>query len=98
MSKGDMIMLMRNRNAKSLEEIRSHRGDPSATPEYIEERRALQFGRVVRALRRKAGLTQTELALRMDTTQPTIARLEAGIIKLTFDTLDGLATAIGKRK
>lgn len=43
-----------------------------------------------------AGLTQTELARRMGTTQPTIARIEGGGRMPTLDMLERLATAVGR--
>jgi transcriptional regulator with XRE-family HTH domain len=48
---------------------------------------------VVAALRQQAGLTQQELAGRAGTSQPAIARLEAGAASPTLATLDRLARA-----
>nr|WP_275941994.1 helix-turn-helix transcriptional regulator [Nocardia cerradoensis] len=42
-------------------------------------------------------MTQTELARRMGTTQPTIARIEGGGRMPTLDMLERLATAVGQR-
>lgn len=47
--------------------------------------------------RAAAGLTQTELARRMGTTQPTIARIEGGGRMPTLDMLERLANAVGQR-
>ena len=44
-----------------------------------------------------AGLTQEQLAQRMDTTQSVIARLESGRTRPSTQTLERLATATGTR-
>lgn len=47
--------------------------------------------------RRKAGLTQAQLAARAGTTQPIIARLERGDANPTFETLERVLHAAGHR-
>jgi transcriptional regulator with XRE-family HTH domain len=47
--------------------------------------------------RNRAGLTQQELAQRMGTTQPVVARLEGGRWRPSMRTLDRLAQATGSR-
>jgi transcriptional regulator with XRE-family HTH domain len=47
--------------------------------------------------RKRAGLTQQELARRMGTTQPVVARLEGGRWRPSMRTLDRLAQATGSR-
>lgn len=47
--------------------------------------------------RLKAGLTQEQLAERMDTTQSVIARLESGRTRPSTQTLERLALATGTR-
>ena len=49
------------------------------------------------AARLAAGLTQSELAVRIGTTQSAIARLESGTITPTVDTLKNLADVVGLR-
>ncbi len=49
----------------------------------------------IRELRRKAGLTQTELARIAGTSQPTIAAYEAGRKSPTLQTLSRIARAVG---
>ena len=45
---------------------------------YDKARRSYELAEKVRKIREKIGLSQRELAQRMGTTQPSIARLEAG--------------------
>ncbi len=47
--------------------------------------------------RNRAGLTQRELAKKMGTTQPVVARLESGRVLPTMRTLQRLAAATGSR-
>jgi len=70
-------------------------------PEYRKEYEALEeeFALVaeVAKARRRAGLSQEELARRMATTQSTIARLESGRGKPSTRTLTRFAKATGHR-
>jgi transcriptional regulator with XRE-family HTH domain len=54
-------------------------------------------GDLVREARRRAGLTQVELAERAETTQSAIARLESGRTDPTFGQLQRLLRACGFR-
>ena len=47
--------------------------------------------------RNRAGLTQKELARKMGTTQPVVARLESGRVRPSMRTLERLAEATGSR-
>lgn len=64
---------------------------------YEEAGLALRMAGLFYAARTGAGLTQTELARRMGTTQPTIAKIEGGGRVPTIDMLDRLARAVGQR-
>lgn len=44
-------------------------------------------GQLIREARRRAGLTQAELAARLGTSQPAVARWESGRVSPTVDTL-----------
>ena len=57
------------------------------------ERRRLQ--RALAAKRQEAGLTQAEVANRMDTSQSAVARIEAGDVDAKMSTLQRYAIAIG---
>jgi ribosome-binding protein aMBF1 (putative translation factor) len=67
------------RSRRSASEVR-RRG-------YQGAKGAFELGARVRAERERHGLTQAELADRMGTTQPTLARLEAGGVTANLDTL-----------
>jgi ribosome-binding protein aMBF1 (putative translation factor) len=70
-------------------------------PEFKVENEALEqefaLMRAVIAARVSAGLTQEDLAKRMETTQATIARLEAGKQMPSTRTLEKLAKATGTK-
>ena len=81
----------------SWDEIKTHRGDPRDTPEYKAEGRALQVAQAIRSIRHRAGLSQDQLAVRMGTTQPTVARWEAGATVPTLVTIRRLAESTGQK-
>jgi phage-related protein/DNA-binding XRE family transcriptional regulator len=70
-------------------------------PEYEQAHNALEQEFTLAAAmieaRARAGLTQQQLAERMQTTQPVIARLESGRVKPSTRTLERLAAATGMR-
>src|SRR4051794_6707486 len=70
-------------------------------PEYVKAYNALEdefslAAEMIRA-RANAGLTQEQLAQRMNTTQAVIARLESGRVKPSTRTLERLAAATGMK-
>ena len=56
-----------------------------------------ELARAVIEARVRAGLTQEQLAERMDTSQSVIARLESGRVRPSTQTLERLAAATGTR-
>jgi ribosome-binding protein aMBF1 (putative translation factor) len=70
-------------------------------PKYVEAHNALEdefsLAKAMIEARAHAGLTQEQLAERMDTTQAVIARLENGRVKPSTRTLKRLAAARGMR-
>jgi transcriptional regulator with XRE-family HTH domain len=70
-------------------------------PDYVGEYEALDeefaLALAVAKARRRAGLSQSELARRMKTTQSTVARLESGRGLPSTRTLDRFAKATGHR-
>jgi predicted transcriptional regulator len=49
------------------------------------------------AQRHEVGLSQAEVAERMGTSQPAVARLEAGVVDVRLSTLERYAAAVGRR-
>jgi ribosome-binding protein aMBF1 (putative translation factor) len=64
---------------------------------YDELAPEFALARAVIKARTIAGLTQEQLAQRMETTQSVIARLESGRTRPSTQTLDRLASATGTR-
>ena len=62
--------------------------------EYRRTRLAVDVANQVRALRTKLGISQGELARRMGTSQPVIARLEAGGGPPSLRTLERIADVL----
>lgn len=66
--------------------------------QVAEQRMAGQRMRLVRELaaqRQAAGLSQTEVAARMGTSQSAVARLESGLADARASTLERYAAAVG---
>lgn len=91
---------MKTTNFQDLIDERLAKMTPEQRAEYEEayERAglAMRLAELFYDARTGAGLTQTELARRMGTTQPTIARIEGGGRMPTLDMLERLATAVGQ--
>jgi transcriptional regulator with XRE-family HTH domain len=70
-------------------------------PKYRKAYEALEdefaVAKAVIAARNRAGLTQMELARKMGTTQPVVARMEGGRIQPSLRTLQRLAEATGSK-
>ncbi|HEX2157807.1 MAG TPA: helix-turn-helix transcriptional regulator [Actinomycetes bacterium] len=84
-----------NRRNRWDELRRDRLASPAASAGYERARRAFELGEQLRALREAQHLSQSELARRMGSTQPAIARLEAGRVAPSLDTLDRAAAALG---
>jgi len=77
------------------EQVRGGRlASPAADAGYQRARRALELGEQIRRLREAQGVSQAELGRRIGSTQPAIARLEAGRVSPTLETLDRVAAAL----
>ena len=57
----------------------------------------MSTARLVRYSRRKAGLTQRQLAARAGVPQPTVARIESGVVSPRLETVDRLLAHCGVR-
>jgi ribosome-binding protein aMBF1 (putative translation factor) len=70
-------------------------------PKYRKAHEALEqelvLASAVMDVRTRAGLTQAQLARKMGTTQPVVARLESGRTRPSMRTLGRLAEATGSR-
>ncbi len=62
---------------------------------YRKAKEAFELAERVRQAREHVGLTQAELAARIGSTQPAVARLEAGGSTPSFATLRRIASALG---
>jgi transcriptional regulator with XRE-family HTH domain len=71
--------------------------DPAYSREYDAPEEEFALAAAVAKARLRAGLSQGELARRMDTTQSTVARLESGRGRPSTRTLDRFAKATGHR-
>jgi transcriptional regulator with XRE-family HTH domain len=81
---------------KTWKELRDERlKSPEARTGYERARKAFELAERVRELREAQGLSQSELARRIGSTQPAIARLEAGGVAPSIDTLERIAIALG---
>jgi HTH-type transcriptional regulator/antitoxin HipB len=71
------------------------RRDTAARREgYRRAREAFELAERVRRARERAGMTQAELASRIGSTQPAVARLEAGGTTPSLNTLRRIAAAL----
>ena len=59
-------------------------------------RRRRELGRELVELRHRSGLSQTQVAARMGTSQSAVARLEAGEVDVRMSTLERYAAAVGQ--
>ena len=71
--------------------------DPEFAEEYEALRPEYELAGSLIALRIERGLTQQEVALKMNTTQSVISRLESGSANPSLATLKRLADALGAR-
>jgi HTH-type transcriptional regulator/antitoxin HipB len=62
---------------------------------YERARLAFELGEQIRHLREQRNMTQDELAARSGTSQPAIARTEAGGVEPKLDTLERIGIALG---
>ena len=82
----------------SLDDVIARRkaASPTFSALFDEELGKLALARQVRELREQENLSQEELAKRIGTKQPAIARLESGRVVPKLDLLQRIATALGR--
>ena len=71
--------------------------DPDFTNAYMEPAEEFTLAREIIKARASAGLSQQELAQKMETTQSAVARLESGHHLPSMSTLKKLAKATGTK-
>jgi transcriptional regulator with XRE-family HTH domain len=71
--------------------------DPVYKAEYDALDAEFQLARVLIETRTRAGLSQTQLARRMKTSQSYVARIEGGKVRPSTDALERFAQATGTR-
>jgi DNA-binding XRE family transcriptional regulator len=83
---------------KTLKDIkRDLLADPATLAEYQSQTAEFDMARELIAARARAGLTQSDVAQRMGTTQSVIARLEGGQRAPSLRTVQRYALAVGGR-
>jgi transcriptional regulator with XRE-family HTH domain len=81
---------------KTLKELREELlANPAVREAYEEQESEYALARAIIAARTHAGLSQAELAARMGTSQPFVARLESGRTLPSMRTLLRVAEATG---
>lgn len=88
--------------AHTWDEMKTRRDELAGGPlaestEYRLETASIKLGRLIHALRTESDITQEELASRMASTQPHIAKIEAGGVAPTLATLQKVASALNYR-
>jgi DNA-binding XRE family transcriptional regulator len=73
-----------------------HAKDTAFNEAFIAESERLEIALALRTLRENEGLTQRQLAKKVDKPQSTIARIENGNMKVTFKTMNDIAKAFDK--
>ena len=71
--------------------------DPARAEQLKMARERLEISKLLYNARAAANLTQTELARRLNRTQPYIAKLERGCGNISYDTICRYVAACGKR-
>lgn len=70
--------------------------NPIFRKHYNEFGKQLEIAYQILQLRKKEGISQAELAEKIGTTQSNVARMEAGQQNFTTDTLQKIASALGR--
>lgn len=75
---------------------RRRANDTAFNEAFIAESERLEIALALRTLRENEGLTQRQLAEKVDKPQSTIARIENGNMNVTFKTMNDIAKAFNK--
>ena len=71
--------------------------DPKFRAEYERIGPAMEMAFALAEARHEAGLTQAEVARRMGTSQAAVARMEKGVVKPSWGSIERYASACGRR-
>ncbi len=71
--------------------------DPVFRAEYERIGPAMDMAFALAEARHEAGLTQAEVARRMGTSQAAVARMEKGVVKPSWGSIERYASACGRR-
>lgn len=87
------------RHENYMDEVRAQlAADPALNAAFQKELARLQLARQIAAARKRAGLSQAQLAARIGTKQTGVARMErASTVGFTTTTLAKIAAATGSR-
>jgi ribosome-binding protein aMBF1 (putative translation factor) len=88
---------MRGKGIPVEESFAEWRKDPDYVAAYDALEEEFTLASQIIGARARAGLSQTELAARMNTSQSAIARLESGRFRPSTRTLEKLAAATGSK-
>jgi len=70
---------------------------PALRAEYKRIGPAMEMAFALAEARHAAGLTQAEVAKRMGTSQAAVARMECGVVKPSWASIERYASAVGRR-
>ncbi len=71
--------------------------DPAFVAEYERIGPAMEMAFALAEARHAAGMTQAQVAARMGTSQAAVARMERGVIKPSWGSIERYASAVGRR-
>ena len=71
--------------------------DPAFAAEYERNGPAMEMAFALTEARHTAGLTQAQVAQRMGTSQAAVARMERGLVKPSWGSIERYARAVGRR-
>lgn len=77
--------------------LKEHLKDPENKKLYDMYGRQLETAYAILLLRKKAGLSQHELAKKLNMTQSNIARIESGSENISLSTLNRIAETLNKK-
>jgi ribosome-binding protein aMBF1 (putative translation factor) len=73
------------------------KSDPEFSENFVEGYQEFKLGAMLRQAREEAGLTQEELARRINTKKTAISRIENHAEDIKLSTLEKMAKALGKQ-